>query len=174
MIIEMRYHDVIEPLAAGPNGLSSWVLNQDAERQRTRGTFYHQTKRVCFRTFLFFLATGKDQYANIKGSCSENGIAPRVHGNTIRLPVKSLTFDDVSCVITFIRNYAEDNAVLLPGRIPGYKRSDLHLLQCSTTKSHLWKLHNNACELSHSSHETAYTSLLLSNLEDSSANYRAS
>ena len=34
---------------------------------------------------------------------------------TRRLPVKSLTFDDVFHIVSFIRNYEED---LLPGRIP--------------------------------------------------------
>ena len=131
--------------------------HKDTDRQRIRGTYFHQAKRVCLRTFLFLHATGKDQFANIRASCSENGIAPRVHGNTRRLPVHALTFDDVSRVVTFIRNYAEDHAVLLPGRIPGYKRSDLQLLPCSTTKSRVWKLYTNACELSHN-RQVAYSS----------------
>ena len=136
--------------------VSTESRHKEAERQRAIGTYFHQGKRVCLRTFLFLHCTGKDQYANIRASCRENGIAPRVHGNTRRLPVKSLTFDDVSRVVSFIRNYAEDHAVLLPGRIPGYKRSDLQLLPCSTTKSRVWKLYTSACELSHS-REVAYS-----------------
>ena len=34
----------------------------------------------------------------------------------------------------FLQAYAEDNAILLPGRIPGYKRDDIQLLPSSTTK----------------------------------------
>ena len=147
----------IKAMTNSSDHVSTENRHKDAERQRTRGTFFHEAKRVCLWTFLFLHATGKDQYANIRASCSENGIVPRVHGNTRRLPVKSLTFDDVSRVVSFIRNYAEDHAVLLPGRIPGYKRSDLQLLPCSTTKSRVWKLYTNACELSHS-REVAYTS----------------
>ena len=119
------------------------------ERKRSRAAYFHQGKRVCLRTFLFLHHTKKDQFLNIKASCSENGIAPRVHGNTRRLPVLALTFDDVSRIVSFIRNYAEDHAVLLPGRIPGYKRSDLQLLPCCTTRSLVWRQYSSACELSH-------------------------
>ena len=123
---------------------SSHHWHTPQERKRSRAAYYHQGDRVCLRTFLFLHHTKKDQFLNIKASCSEKGIAPRVHGNTRRLPV-----DDVSRVVSFIRNYAEDHAVLLPGRIPGYKRSDLQLLPCSTTRSLVWKQYCNCCELSH-------------------------
>ena len=39
---------------------------------------------------------------------------------------------------SFIINYAEDHAILLPGRIPGYKQSDLQLQPCSTTRHSVW------------------------------------
>ena len=45
----------------------------------------------------------------------------RIHGNTGRKPAIALTHDDLSRVITFIKNYAEVHAILLPGRIPGLK-----------------------------------------------------
>ena len=102
------------------------------QRKQSRAVYYHQAKRVCLRTFIFLHNTKKDKFFNIKESCNENGIAPRVHGNSRRLPVHALTFDDVSHVVW---NYAEDHAILLPGRIPGYKRSDLQLFPCSTTLS---------------------------------------
>ena len=35
---------------------------------------------------------------------------------------------DVKCIVRFVLQYAEDHAILLPGRIPGYKRIDLQLL----------------------------------------------
>lgn len=37
-------------------------------------------------------------------------------------------------MVKFIVSYAEDNAILLPGRIPGYKRDDVQLLPSNTTK----------------------------------------
>ena len=36
--------------------------------------------------------------------------------------------------ITFISNYAEKHAILLPGQIPGYKQDNIPLLLSSTIK----------------------------------------
>ena len=65
---------------------------------------------------------------------NKNGLVARVHGNTSRLPQHALTLQDVQQVVGFITNFAEDHAIMLPGRIPGYKRYDLQLLLCSTTR----------------------------------------
>jgi len=37
-------------------------------------------------------------------------------------------------VVKFLQNYAEENALLLPGRIPGCKRDDINLLPSSRSK----------------------------------------
>ena len=58
----------------------------------------------------------------------------RVHGNTRRLPKHALKLEEVKNLVAFLSNYAEENAILLPGRIPGYKRDDLQLLPSNTTK----------------------------------------
>lgn len=63
-----------------------------------------------------------------------NGLEERMHGNIKRLPYNTLTLVDSQNVVKFIRSYAENHAILLPGRIPGYKRNDLQLLPSSTTK----------------------------------------
>ena len=41
-------------------------------------------------------------------------------------------------VVCFILNYAEENGILLPGRIPGYKLDDIAF---STTRGELWGLY---------------------------------
>ena len=58
----------------------------------------------------------------------------RVHKNSCQLPPRALSFAEKSSLVKFIENYAEQNAILLPGRIPGYKRDDLNLLPSSTSK----------------------------------------
>ena len=45
-----------------------------------------------------------------------------------------LKLEEVKSLLTFISNYAEKHVILLPGRIPGYKRDDIQLLPSSTTK----------------------------------------
>ena len=41
-------------------------------------------------------------------------------------------------MLTFVMHYVETNAILLPGRIPGYKRDDIKLLPSSCTKRAVW------------------------------------
>ena len=61
-------------------------------------------------------------------------LTARVHGNTRNLPKHALKFNELKNLVTFIGNYAEKKAILLPGRIPGYKRDNIQLLPSSTTK----------------------------------------
>ena len=62
----------------------------------------------------------------------ENGFEPRVYKNAKRLPPCAATYDEIVVLMTFLQNYAEANAILLPGRIPSYKRDDLKLLPSDT------------------------------------------
>ena len=70
----------------------------------------------------------------VKASYLATGLTTRVHGNTKHKPKHALNFDEIKNLVTFLHNYAEKNAILLPGRIPGYKRDDIQLLPSSTTK----------------------------------------
>ena len=42
-------------------------------------------------------------------------------------------------VLLNIHNLPDSNAMLLPGRAPGYKDTDVKLLPSSTTKNSIWK-----------------------------------
>jgi len=57
-----------------------------------------------------------------------------MHKNKKRLPPKATSLEDNTAFMKFMENYVEANALLLPGRIPGYKRDDLKLLPCDLTK----------------------------------------
>ena len=70
----------------------------------------------------------------LKASYLATGLTIRVHGNAKRLPKHALKLDKVKNLVTFPHNYAEKNAILLPGWIPGCKRDDLQLLPSNTMK----------------------------------------
>ena len=70
----------------------------------------------------------------LKASYLTTGLTTRIHGNVRRIPKHALKLHEVKNLVTFLSNFAEKNAILLPGRIPGYKRDDLQLLPSSTTK----------------------------------------
>ena len=58
----------------------------------------------------------------------------RVHGNSKRLPHDTLPQVVAEDVKNFLSNFAEENAILLPWRIPGFKNEDIVLLSSSKTK----------------------------------------
>ena len=51
----------------------------------------------------------------------------------------SLSLEDIQQVVAYLVNFAEDHALVLPGRVPGYKRTDLKLLPSSETKASVWR-----------------------------------
>ena len=82
---------------------------------------------------------------NVKASFLASGLTTRQHGNTRRLPKHALKLDEVKNFVTFVTNYAERNAILLPGRIPGYKQDDIQLLPSCTTKKVKLPPHSYTC-----------------------------
>ena len=138
---------------------STSVLVKD--RRRERSSYCHQGKTICRTTFLFLHNIGYFTFKALRRSCREVGLVPRVHGNARRLPPNALTYESIKHVVSFIENYAEDHAILLPGRIPGYKRSDLQLLPCSTTKRSVWNICCSATTTISHVHCVAYTTFNL-------------
>ena len=111
--------------------------------------FQHRGQRVCRKTFLFLHGLGKRKFELIKAHFLSAGLVPRTHGNTGRTPAHALVMEDVKNIIVFVTQHAEANAILLPGRIPGYKRSDIQILPSSTTKRAIWLLYEEtAAQLS--------------------------
>ncbi len=111
------------------------------QRERNTTFYYHHGLRVCRKTFLFLHGVGEFRLKAVKASYRTCGLATRRHGLIGRTPANALVLEDVQQVVRFIRQYSESNAILLPGRIPGYKRDDIQILPSSTTKRAVWLLY---------------------------------
>ena len=103
-------------------------------RKQTSMSYMHHAHEICKKAFTFLHGIGKDRLRNVKDSYLTNGLETRVHGNIKRLPHNHLTHAVITNVTKFLENYAEENAILLPGRIPGHKRDDIKLLPSSRSK----------------------------------------
>ena len=79
---------------------------------------------------------------SIKQHWLENGLCPR--GRPKVLPHNTTKLSDINNAVRYILQYAEDHAILLPGRIPRYKRDDFQLLPSSITKREVWHLYHSA------------------------------
>ena len=115
---------------------------KNTERIRSSTQFRIGGHRVCIKTFCFVHAISRNKFNAIKASWVEDGLLPRQRKRSI--PHNALKLSDVEYVVRFILRYAEDNAILLPGRIPGYKSDNLQLLPSSTTKREVWESYHLA------------------------------
>ena len=77
-------------------------------------------------------------------SYKTNGLTPRTHGNAHRQPKHALSYESIKDMVKFLTNYVEQHGLLLPGRVPGYSRSDIKLLPSSTSKRGIWKQYRAA------------------------------
>ena len=107
--------------------------HKPAKRTHTTMGFMHQGHEVCKKTFLFLYGIGKKRLMAVKKSYKTNGLETRRHGNTKTFTTQSLSYP-YCWVVKFLINYAEQNAILLSGHIPSYKRDDIKLLLSSQSK----------------------------------------
>ena len=116
------------------------------ERKRAYTQFLHHGLHVCRKTFLFLNGIGEFRMKAIKAAYLRDGLVPRVHGHKGRIAPNAIVLEDMRKIIQFILQYSEVNAILLPGRIPGYKRDDIQLLPSTTTKRAVWRLYQGTAE----------------------------
>jgi len=87
----------------------------------------------------------KDKLSALCKWYRENGLIPRKKRSGGRKNnAACLEIDDVRRVVTFVTNYAEKNAVRLPGRVAHHFRSDIQLLPTSTTKSAVYQMYEES------------------------------
>uniref|UniRef100_X1ZQD9 Uncharacterized protein n=1 Tax=Capitella teleta TaxID=283909 RepID=X1ZQD9_CAPTE len=106
------------------------------QRRRARTRYFYQGKQLCVTTFGFLYKVCYDRIQRLSAHYQQNGLCPvesqkrGAHGHK-----KALSFEDISRVVNFLKTYAEDHALVLPGRVPGFWRDDVVLLP----SSHPWK-----------------------------------
>ena len=118
--------------------------HREKDRQRASYTFHHQGKPICKKVFKFIHTIGGTRYRNLKKSIHSQGLVIRTHGNLKRSPAHALSLSSTEFVVMFLLNFAEQNALLLPGQVPGYSRSDLKLLPSLVSKCQIWKVYEKA------------------------------
>ena len=129
----------------------------DVDRKKMYSAYTHRGKQVCLKTFKFLHGIGDSRLKNLTKALQENGLTPRVHGNISRKPKHALSFESIEHVVHFLYMYAEQHAILLPGRVPGYSRSDVQLLPSSQSKRTIWRAYHLAAEGNSAVHAVAYS-----------------
>ena len=107
--------------------------------------YYYHVQRLCMRTFLFLHCLHRNRFYSLVKHYHKNGLSLQVHWNKNQLPSSTSSAETVEQVVKFILNTAEEQALLLPRRVPGFKRIDLKLLPSHLTKHGLWRTYTNIC-----------------------------
>ena len=139
------------------SAVSVQARHRETERQKSYTSFSHQGMPVCSKMFRFLHCTGETRLKSLSRHLKQSGLTPRTHGNVKRKPAHALSFLFIKYIVTFIHNYAEQHALLLPGRVPGYSRSDIQLLPSSVSKQAIWRVYHTAAEADGTVHPAAYT-----------------
>lgn len=91
-------------------------------------TYTVSGKRVCRKTFLFMFGISLKYFTSLVKHFDDNGLVARIHGNVKRTSHNEMPFESKAHFKTFVENFGEENAVTLPGRIPGYRDERILLL----------------------------------------------
>ncbi|XP_053391377.1 uncharacterized protein LOC128554153 [Mercenaria mercenaria] len=101
---------------------------------------------MCRETFMFCHGISKNKLANIASSLDKNGLKPRTHGNTGKMPKHDLSMTDIEQIVSFLSSYANANGLPLPGRLPNYRQESVILLPSDQSKADIHALYNEAAQ----------------------------
>ena len=121
-------------------------FSRSKEKRHIRMNYFFRDIQVCKKTFLFVYGIGKSRLENLKAHFKRDGIVPRTHANTSRLPKNTLNHEVLDRTVTFIKIFAAEQAVSLPGRYPKFKDFKVQLLPSSESKASLWRRYKKASE----------------------------
>ena len=95
---------------------------------------------------MFVYCIGKSRLENLKAHLKRYGAVRRRHANTSRLPKNVLEQAVLNRTVTFIKNFATEHGVFLPGRAPSFKDLKVQLLPSSESKASIWRQYKKVSE----------------------------
>ena len=115
------------------------------ERTRQRTAYMMESHVICRETFKFLHAISQDRLTSIIKLYKENGLVPKEKKSGGRSNQRSAySYEDIKRSVAFITNYSEDHALVLPERVPGFRRESVKLLPSSETKIKVFKAYSSA------------------------------
>ena len=111
------------------------------DRKAIRTDYLFAGHHVCRDFFLHVHCISEKVLKNTIKHFKSCGVSVRRHKLSGQLPHNALRFEDIKKVIYFISNFAEANAIILPGRQPYGWKTDCKLLPTNCTKKFVFDLY---------------------------------
>ena len=92
---------------------------------------------------LYVSSLSRDKHYKLQTHVKDKGLVPRKLESGGRNK-NALTYADICNVRNFILTYGEAHAVHLPGRVPGFKRTDVQLLPSEYPISAIFKVYQQS------------------------------
>ena len=122
--------------------------NKKSKRQRLKPSqkYFFQGKQICKLSFCFAHATSVSTLKRLTKAFDHEGLTPRLHANSNRLPSNALSLDDNLRIKKFIEEYAVENGLPLPGRMPNCPDSTVLLLPSDKSVADIHSLYQESAE----------------------------
>ena len=93
---------------------------------------------------MFFLnRISQDRLTGLLQWYKANGLVPKEKRSGGRSNnTRAHSFEDIQRAVAFVTQYAEHHALVLPGRVPGFKRDDVKLLPSAETKAKVYAVYS--------------------------------
>lgn len=104
---------------------------------------------ICKKMFLFIHDMGNDRYKALIKHFDEMGLVSRKHGlqgKPAYRKTKNLTPELLQKIVDFVKNFAAQVSIPLPGRLPNVKDFKMVKLPSSETKMSVYRRYIAACE----------------------------
>lgn len=134
----------IRAMCRQSNEVKTGSGSKEKERQRLRMIYTLSGQTVCERLFLAANAIKIKRFKRLLKHFKVHGMEPPVHKNFKRTPKNTHTKEDTENVVLFIRKYAEESALFMPGRLANHK-TIVKLLPSSDSKMSLFRKYKQAC-----------------------------
>lgn len=103
-------------------------------RKQPRAQYLIRGIPVCRTTFMFAHNVKIKRFKRLTSQFNKTGFIAKEHGNTGKLAKNVTSFSRSEFVVRFLQNFAEQNAILLPGRASTIYNASLKLLPSNETK----------------------------------------
>lgn len=114
------------------------------ERERNRMMYMLRGIPVCEKLYLLSHSIKIKRFKRLMKHYKGHGISPPIHGNFKRTPKSTIKHETVDKIVSFIRNYAEESALFMPGRLAS-QYNIVKLLPSSDNKSILYRKYKDIC-----------------------------